>query len=227
MIKKMNTVISNYISESCKSQIYDLSENIKSALSENEIWVFEIPKDKRLSFKINNDKNENIGFIEISCKIKGLKAVIIEQNIIVTYFSRNVDLIYRSDWDSESVQNRYDSNKGRVMLKFHFDKKCEDAKILEPKYHFHIGGKSDENECYWHPKQIELPRLPYPPMDIIILCDIILLNYFPNQYTKLKSDNPEWRKLVKKSQNFFQKDYIENVLNSINNENDHEIYAHE
>lgn len=227
MLKKMIPHISKYISPSCESQIHNLSDNIKAALNEGNFWTFEIPEDKRLSFEIKKDNHEPAEFIEISCKIKGMKnSGIIEQNITFTYFSKNNDLVYRPEWDSESVKNRYDPKKGRVMLKFHFDKKCENTRTPEPKYHFHVGGRSEKKECYWHPDKIELPRLPYPPLDIIIVCDIILMNYFPDYYEKLKAENPDWFRLVKKSQKLFQKEYMNKVIASIDNDDDHKIYAH-
>lgn len=228
MLIKMSNHISDCISPSCKSQIQSLSANIKSDLErkDEKTWIFEIPKNKRLSFDIY-DNHKIVESIKISCRIKGNDTEIIEQNITFTYFSKNDDLIYRRDWDSESVKERYDSHKGRVMLKFHFDKKCVDTTISEPKYHFHVGGKSENEECYWHPDELELPRLPYPPLDIIILCDIILMNYFPDHYKKLKEENPDWFKLVKNSQKLFQKEYIKNVLDSITNDDDNKIYAHE
>lgn len=100
-------------------------------------------------------------------------------------------------------------------IKFHIDQKVPDTQ--EPWHHLHIGG-SDE------------PRFPYPPMDIILLSEFILINYFQELSEDLRKDSG-WKKIIIKSQNIFQKKYYETCWNCIkNNENatlmEHLLYHH-
>ena len=89
-------------------------------------------------------------------------------------------------------------------VKFHIDQKVPDTQ--EPWHHLHMGGFDE-------------PRFPYPPMDIILLSEFILINYFQEVYEDLRKDGG-WKRLIINSQNIFQKEYYETCWNCIkNNEN--------
>ena len=84
-------------------------------------------------------------------------------------------------------------------VKFHIDQKLPDTQ--EPWHHLHMGGFDE-------------PRFPYPPMDIILLSEFILINYFQEVYEDLRKDGG-WKRLIINSQNIFQKDYYETCWNCI------------
>ena len=100
-------------------------------------------------------------------------------------------------------------------VKFHIDQKVPDTP--EPWHHLHMGGFKE-------------PRFPCPPMDIILLSEFILINYFQEVSEDLRKDSG-WKKIIIKSQNIFQKKYYETCWNCIkNNENatlmEHLLYHH-
>jgi hypothetical protein len=100
-------------------------------------------------------------------------------------------------------------------VEFHIDQKVPDTP--EPWHHLQIGGFNE-------------PRFPYPPMDIILLSEFILINYFQEVYEDLRNDGG-WKRLIINSQNIFQKEYYETCWNCIkNNENatlmEHLLYHH-
>ena len=100
-------------------------------------------------------------------------------------------------------------------VKFHIDQKVPDTP--EPWHHLHMAGFKE-------------PRFPYPPMDIILLSEFILINYFQEVSEDLRRDRG-WKKLIINSQNIFQKEYYETCWNCIkNNENatlmEHLLYHH-
>lgn len=100
-------------------------------------------------------------------------------------------------------------------FKFHIDQKVPDTP--EPWHHLHMAGFKE-------------PRFPYPPMDIILLSEFILINYFQEVSEDLRKDSG-WKKIIIKSQNIFQKKYYETCWNCIkNNENatlmEHLLYHH-
>ena len=100
-------------------------------------------------------------------------------------------------------------------IKFHIDLKVPDTQ--EPWHHLHIGGFNE-------------PRFPYPPMDIILLSEFILINYFQEVSEDLRKDGG-WKRLIINSQNIFQKEYYGTCWNCIkNNENatlmEHLLYHH-
>jgi len=100
-------------------------------------------------------------------------------------------------------------------VKFHIDQKVPDTQ--EPWHHLHMGGFDE-------------PRFPYPPMDIILLSELILINYFQEVSEDLRKDGG-WKGLIINSQKIFQKEYYETCWNCIkNNENatlmEHLLYHH-
>ncbi|CAG0984264.1 hypothetical protein METP3_02262 [Methanosarcinales archaeon] len=96
------------------------------------------------------------------------------------------------------------------IINFHIDRKI--PKKQEPWNHLHIG-ENDE------------PRFPFPPMDIILLCEFILINYFPKDSEKLRKDSG-WKEFVIYSQNTFQKEYFQQCRNCIENNNDITLMEH-
>ena len=95
-------------------------------------------------------------------------------------------------------------------VKFHIDQKVPDTQ--EPWHHLHMGGFDE-------------PRFPYPPMDIILLSEFILINYFQEVYENLRKDGG-WKKLIIYSQNMFQRDYYKTCLNCVENKKDVTLMEH-
>ena len=95
-------------------------------------------------------------------------------------------------------------------VKFHIDQKVPDTQ--EPWHHLHMGGFDE-------------PRFPYPPMDIILLSEFILINYFQEVYEDLRKDGG-WKRLIINSQNIFQKEYYETCWNCIENNGSATLMEH-
>ncbi|MHA1483592.1 MAG: hypothetical protein ACTSQA_09210, partial [Candidatus Heimdallarchaeaceae archaeon] len=120
------------------------------------------------------------------------------------------------DTKKHSVEFRVCSKReDKTYVKFHIDQKVPDTP--EPWHHLHMAGFKE-------------PRFPYPPMDIILLSEFILINYFPTVSEDLRRDRG-WKRLIINSQNIFQKEYYETCWNCIeNNENttlmEHLLYHH-
>ena len=120
------------------------------------------------------------------------------------------------DTKKHSVEFRVCSKReDNPYVKFHIDQKVPDTP--EPWHHLHMGGFKE-------------PRFPCPPMDIILLSEFILINYFQEVSEDLRR-NRGWKKLIMNSQNIFQKEYYETCWNCIaNNKNatlmEHLLYHH-
>ena len=95
-------------------------------------------------------------------------------------------------------------------VKYHIDQKVPDTQ--EPWHHLHIGGFDE-------------PRFPYPPMDIILLSEFILINYFQEVYEDLRNDGG-WKKLIIYSQTMFQREYYKTCLNCLENNKDVTLMEH-
>jgi hypothetical protein len=56
-------------------------------------------------------------------------------------------------------------------------------------------------------------------MDLVLLSEFILMNFFPAKSRNLR-EKPEWKGLVKKSQDLYFKPYFEKLSAYLNNNND-------
>lgn len=196
-----------------------IPQKIKKRHSE---WSLVITPEKPLTF-IKNDVDDLKLQIDLSCDIEGAHddvSKIKKSNIILRVWSYDEKICYREGFDAKELKNKMESlGWRRVITRFHFDMRNADAREIEPLYHFHIGGISNVDEYCWLPEKIKVPRFCYPPMDLILLCEFVLMNFFPDDYEELRK-KPEWKSLVKKSQEIFMKSYLESCVGYLNNDTD-------
>lgn len=93
-----------------------------------------------------------------------------------------------------------------VYSSWHFDKNIPSAppKCIHPLYHLHFGGNSMTAGSFEFGDGIllEAPRIQYPPMDMVLMVDFVLRNFYD------KNDEPvcdilndsRYKKIVKNSQ---------------------------
>jgi len=97
-------------------------------------------------------------------------------------------------------------NQKRVVRRFHFDFQPS----ISPSSHVQYGGIFHENghvtDCHYCLEHfLENPRIHYPPIDLVLLLDLMIREF----ETVLKNWRQEtnWRSLVLKSQDLWWKDY--------------------
>ena len=211
-----NIRISKYLEAPSKSILINRARQLRHSIGRGKKWSFSIPIETPLTFKENNSKLK----IDVSCYIEGIDGNIQKLNINLRIWSCDKEISYREEIDSLKLKKQLENlDWKRVILRFHFDLKDINGDSLEPLFHFHVGGNQLEEENFWMSEKILVPRFPHPPLDIILLYEFILLNFFPEEYRKIKQD-PEWISLVRKSQEIFQRAYLEECVKCINNEND-------
>jgi hypothetical protein len=192
------------------SQVGDMKRDQKG------IYNLVIPRDNPL--RIINPDHSVISNIDISCDIKGTINVkdVIEfekYSVEVNLWSDKPDYCYREDLDSESIGQMVRSclasgeNFKRIFLRFHFDMKDKESKFPEPLFHFHVGGESVDKSCYmWMPNDLSEPRIPYPPMDPLLIIDLILRNFCLRSSYKV-IETPTWKSEIKRCHDIFQRCY--------------------
>jgi len=119
------------------------------------------------------------------------------QLLVVRVWALNDDVMFREDWDAPGIKARVNPEYGRVMLRLHFERANPNQQ--GPLYHVQVGGNAWPNECCWLHKAISMPRLAYPPMDLVLACEMIAANFFPAQYRQIRTDN-SWKGIVRASQ---------------------------
>lgn len=178
-------------------------------------WEFSITREDPLTFKANDDRLQ----VDIAGKINGENDVVKEVNTLLRVWSFDQDLCYRDGIDGDEVKKKFDEKKKRVIVRYHFDRRAPTLKQPEPIYHLQVGGQALDDENCWFPKQVKVPRFHFPPMDVILLCELVLVNFFHNESENLRK-KPEWIRLIQKSQHAFQNSYYDSFyscLNDVNN----------
>jgi hypothetical protein len=170
-------------------------------------WKFEIPSEKSLLFvELPGQELQP----DLYCSFGGPSTdewPWKEQSLVIRVWSRNNVLTSRANWDSLELTSKLkERNWQRVVLRFHLDR----AKPADPVpiHHFQIGGVPVEHdrELCWLLPQVDIPRLPYHPVDIVLACQIIVASFFPEAFLKLCSDT-EWLTLVRRAEQFNIKHY--------------------
>lgn len=188
-------------------------------------WRIQIPQTDPLKFKEFEKKGNRLE-VQLNCDISGRvdsldsdELEIDEYKIEIWIRSLERALSYRPDYDSKKICQKLSKNDWkRVLMSFHMDRKSPGAKIFEPIYHLNAGGRLDEQELCWIPRDLEEPRFYFFPLDLILLSEFILLNFQADKYDELRK-TPEWRKQIICSQNLYLKPYVYQFWKCLENNN--------
>jgi hypothetical protein len=175
-----------------------------------EAWKFEISPKRSLRFTLSSEGSEMQP--DLFCRFSGPSKTNWpwdEQSVVIRLWSTRKDLTARAEYDSKKVIRMLEKrNWERVVVRMHFDKASIGDK--EPIFHLQFGGTTadEARELCWFPTQINVPRLPYHPLDLVLASELIIANFFPSIFDMLKKE-PEWRALVARSQHNTMKRYTE------------------
>lgn len=205
----VNMHIQKFLEVGSKEILINKARSLKSTIQKSNNWRFSISPEHPLTFK-KNDLNLQVDF---SCEIEGVGNDFKKHNIQLRIWCLDENICYRAGLDHPKIKEDLGTcGWKRVILRFHFDLKGEGAQI-EPLYHLHVGGKNRmDDEFCWFPENIDVPRFPYQPTDIILLSEFVLMNFFQEDYKKIRK-KPEWISLVRKSKNYSRKVILKSVWN--------------
>ena len=191
--------------ESFLERVRNLSDFAQSVRRRGAIkWEFSIPRERPLTFKENEERLQ----VDLAGKIKGEGDHVEEVSTLMRVWSLDRTMCYRVDIDSEEIEKRFHETGKRVIVRYHFDCRAPNVTKPEPRYHLQVGGNALNDENCWFPKSLEIPRFHFPPTDIVLLCEVVLINFFHKKSANLRK-RPEWVSLVRKSQEAFQERYFE------------------
>ena len=211
--------ITGFLEESSRAALIERADQLRFVIKNKRkktpaTWKFSIPLERPLVFKMA----EVDGFrlqADIACDIEGCGDDINRQSAVLRVWSLDENVSYREQLDTVGLKGILEScGWKRVILRFHLDRRDPQARKPEPLYHLQVGGIARDEENCWLHKSIDGPRFHHPPMDIVLLCEFILVNLFDKESENLRK-KPEWRSLVRKSQDIFQGDYFTNCVNRL------------
>lgn len=224
--------IQDYIEPQSLGTLNNVAESLRLAIRRHGSrgtplnWKINIPRDRPLEFKLTDDCS-CIMNVDFSCKIEGeVEQGKFDHIKLKTYnfdfrlWSHDKDINFRNEWDAAGLHEElFNQGRKRVIKRFHIDRRVQATNLPEPLYHLHIGGNPDQCEYCWIPKNIDEPRIHYFPMDLVLICEFVLINFYPNSSRELR-EKPEWKSLVRKSQDLYLSPYLEKIAGYINNDDD-------
>ena len=92
--------------------------------------------------------------------------------------------------------------------------------FIHPFYHFHAGGSFLKQKGSGSLLQLSSPRLPHPPMDIVLAVNFILCNFYSTHETSLQKqmkilDDPSYQGLVERAAKRVYKPYYDEVSDDV------------
>lgn len=201
---KFNSDFASLHGDQYKSMVFAY-DKLKSTRDDRN-WTIDIPQ-----FEVPI-KDEKLHAHSPAFLIGGVVQI---QNGTPVHLSFSLSIIFTTQSnpvESERIVNalscclpRY-LNKKRVVRRFHFDFQPS----ISPSSHVQYGGIFHENghatDCHYCLEHfLENPRIHYPPIDLVLLLDLMIREF----ETVLKNWRQEtnWRSLVLKSQDLWWKEY--------------------
>lgn len=151
---------------------------------ENFIWAYEISKSNPIVFRRKHDQHLNRN---IQPQIYA--SISVHQSIAGGVCFKRLDLALEV-LDEE----------GNVLIKHHIDfANSSDGQFQEgPLFHLQFGGHTPN-----HAKSFEVPikepRWLCFPLDVVLLCEVVVANFYPEEWAELKS-LPGWNGPIVSSQ---------------------------
>lgn len=219
-LKLLKEYIKHYLDENSQTVLDETHSKMSALISSRNghkgplTWRVFITRKRPLTFKESSEGRFSL-HIDLSCDMEGRadslnsdQVSLTKYNVSVRMWSHQEEISYRKGIDDprleEELENR---NWRRVMSRWHMDLRDVNTRKPEPLYHLHFGGRTEDGEYCWFPEKLEEPRFCCFPMDLILLCEFILINFFPKESEKLR-EKPEWRRLVQKSQHLYVNPYF-------------------
>jgi hypothetical protein len=172
-------------------------------------WGYSIPADRPLEFIECKTRSGHSILVDLfGCFTWAFKAPgeCVTQELVIRVWSVDPALSFRADWDAERLGFLAESAGRRVIVRYHFDR--ANSGQDGPRYHLQVGGNARPEEYCWLPEPLDVPRLPFPPLDIVLGCEMIMANFFPDAYRDIRLD-PLWRGAVRLAQSECHHDYYE------------------
>lgn len=200
----------NVLHEAAHGAKREYQELVTAAGRKKELrgrWGYVIPLDAPLTFRTFPCRKVRLQ-ADISCQVhwEEPQSVLCDQKVTVRVWSHDSDVLFRDEFDTENVIAGIKDNR-RVMLRFHFDMAA--AEQQGPRYHMQVGGRSRPEEACWLHPQVNLPRFPYQPMDLVLACELVVANFLPEEARRQLRD-AGWRRVLAASQKSLLKPYYGN-----------------
>ena len=184
-------------------------------------WGYRISRERPLEFQACDIRGHR-SVVDLACALRWSSDTTpepIEQNIALRVWSLDKRICFRREFDAEHIENILAGLGKRVMLRLHFD--LANSGQQGPKYHIQIGGVEAPSEYCWLHPSVNLPRIAHPPSDIVLICEMIACNFFPDQYRAIRTD-PIWQGVVRDIQRSVLQEYFHQCYEAVISKQQHQ-----
>jgi hypothetical protein len=201
-------------------QSYDYAVRNRTRGFIPEPWGYTITHDQPLRFKPARIPNGIELQVDVYCDVRWADDDRpVRQDIKVRIWSQHDEVIFDPERDAQIIETKLTSLErnypGRVVARFHLDR-ADPGQKAGPEYHLQFGGKPEDYELCWHPKKVNVPRLEYRPVELFLTCQMIVANFFWEEYLEIR-EKREWREELILYQDLLLRRHYENCLNLIRN----------
>lgn len=205
--KDLEELISLIESEKDFARLIDLApiQNAINSLASSKKCFYDI---QNLSFNINN-------------KIKKIYPDVDKVTLIINnkvHYQDHGGTIYIGDYNLDIVIYGY-KNQDKYQYCWHLDRHITKGndRYSHPVFHFQAGGKLADI-CLNRPDTLYIgtPRIPHPPMDIFLVINFILGNFYDKKVYKFVNSllaNERYCQLIKKAQSRIVDPYLKGIFN--------------
>jgi len=96
-------------------------------------------------------------------------------------------------------------SEGQLLDRWHVDLANDDQE--GPIFHLQYGGHSSGSTMRHIEQKLSVPRWVHPPLDIVLACELVVANFFPEKWLRLRKD-PKWMALVRAAESFCYTGYF-------------------
>lgn len=162
---------------------------------------------------------QNLSF-DINKKIKKIHPDVDKVTLIINnkvHYQDNGGIIYIGDYNLDIVIYGY-KNRDKYQYCWHLDKHITKGndRYSHPVFHFQAGGKlADISLNSPDTLYIGMPRVPHPPMDIFLVINFILANFYDKKVYKFVNSllaNERYCQLIKKAQSRIVDPYLKGIF---------------
>lgn len=161
------------------------------AQSSSRVWDYSIARSNPITFKA------------LETKRAGRVTPVVTVRVAVNEKTERGDL---SPFVALNSTLEIYGESGDVLARWHVDVANEGQE--GPIFHLQMGGHSSGNEMREKEFKLELPRWAHPPLDLVLLCELVLANFYPKEWEKLRRD-PVWVNIVRDAEELCLEPYLQ------------------
>ena len=150
-------------------------------------WGYEIRPHRPLVFRPTIVDEMQIQ-ADIFCKIawREPEKLPVELNLVVRVWCLDLAVAHRPRYDAQDLRDEIQRAGRRVMVRYHFD--LADPLQTGPRFHMQVGGNARADELCWLPETLSVPRMNHHPVDVMLACELVALNFCGEDGGRLLKD---------------------------------------